>query len=147
MKYAIPEYRLSLSVIGEQSPITFSDSAAVYNAIRGDLENQDREHFYVYLLDRKNGIIGKHLVGIGSQSAAIVHPREVFKAAIVGCAAAIICAHNHPSGDPGPSKEDIEITRRLQDAGRLIGIPVLDHIVIGRGRYYSFADEGMMECK
>ena len=100
----------------------------------------DREVFSVILLDVKNRVIGINVVSIGSLSASVVHPREVFKAAILANAANIILTHNHPSGDPAPSKEDINITARLVQAGRLIDIPVLDHIIIGdgTGRSMSF---------
>lgn len=83
---------------------------------------------------------------MGSLDASVVHPREVFKAAIVANAAALICAHNHPSGDPEPSREDRAITERLRQAGTLLGIPVLDHIVLGDGttHYFSFADAGLL---
>ena len=100
----------------------------------------DREVFSVILLDVKNRVIGINVVSIGSLSASVVHPREVFKAAILANAANIILTHNHPSGDPAPSKEDISITSRLVQAGRLMDIPVLDHIIIGdnTGRSMSF---------
>ena len=100
----------------------------------------DREVFSVILLDVKNHVIGINVVSIGSLSASVVHPREVFKAAILANAANIILTHNHPSGDPAPSKEDINITARLVQAGRLMDIPVLDHIIIGdgTGRSMSF---------
>ena len=104
------------------------------------LEGTDREHFVVLLLDRKNKIIGINTVSIGSLTASICHPREVFKAAILSNAAAVICGHNHPSGDPTPSPEDKAMTTRLVEAGTLLGIQVLDHIVIGDDRHYSFAD-------
>jgi DNA repair protein RadC len=109
------------------------------------LADVDREHFVVLLLDQKNHIIGIHTVSMGSLTASIVHPRETFKAAILANAAAIICGHNHPSGDPQPSQEDRAITLRLVDAGKLLGINVVDHIIIGSaGRYFSFADEGLL---
>ena len=100
----------------------------------------DREVFSVILLDVKNRVIGINVVSIGSLTASVVHPREVFKAAILANAANIILTHNHPSGDPAPSKEDVDITARLVQAGRLIDIPVLDHIIIGdgTGRSMSF---------
>ena len=105
----------------------------------------DREHFVVCMLDQKNHVIGIHTVSMGSLTASIVHPREVFKAAILANAATILCGHNHPSGDPQPSQEDRAITQRLAEAGKLLGINVVDHIIIGAaGRYFSFADEGLL---
>jgi DNA repair protein RadC len=111
------------------------------------LAGVDREHFVVLLLDQKNQVIGFHTVSMGSLTASIVHPREVFKAAILANAAAMICGHNHPSGDVQPSREDRAITLRLVDAGKLLGISVVDHIIIGGdGRYFSFADEGLLDA-
>ena len=95
-------------------------------------------------LDRKGGIIIDEDVSKGSLHSAIVHPREVFKTAIKRSAASIILVHNHPSGDPNPSTEDIEITRRLMEAGNLIGIEVLDHIIIGEHKYCSLKSLGLM---
>ena len=105
----------------------------------------DREHFVVCMLDQKNHVIGIHTVSMGSLTASIVHPREVFKAAILANAATILCGHNHPSGDPQPSQADRAITHRLADAGKLLGVNVVDHIIIGgAGKYFSFADEGLL---
>ena len=109
------------------------------------LADVDREHFVVLMLDQKNQVLGLHTVSMGSLTASIVHPRETFKAAILANAAAIICGHNHPSGDVQPSSEDRAITHRLAEAGKLLGINVLDHIIIGSaGKYFSFADEGLL---
>ena len=105
----------------------------------------DREHFVVLLLNQKNRVIGVHTVSVGSLTASVVHPRETFKAAILANAAAIICGHNHPSGDCQPSKEDRAITARLVEGGKLLGIAVLDHVIIGdENKYFSFADEGLL---
>jgi DNA repair protein RadC len=110
------------------------------------LNDVDREHFVVILVDRKNRLIGIHTVSVGSLTASVVHPREVFKVAILSNAAAILCGHNHPSGDPQPSREDCSLTRRLVQAGQVLGIEVLDHVIIGDGAadYYSFADQGLL---
>ena len=107
----------------------------------------DREVFSVILLDVKNRVIGINVVSIGSLTASVVHPREVFKAACLANAASIILTHNHPSGDPAPSKEDISVTTRLIQAGRLMDIPVLDHIVIGdnTGRSISFKANNLIK--
>jgi DNA repair protein RadC len=106
----------------------------------------DREHFVVILLDRKNTPIGINTVSIGSLTASVVHMRETFKAAILANAAALLCGHNHPSGDPEPSREDRALTKRLVDAGTLLGIAVVDHIIVGDGTitYFSFADQGLL---
>ena len=94
-------------------------------------------------LDGKNRICCVDEVSVGSLNQSIVHPREVFKTALLSSAAAIIILHNHPSGDPSPSREDIEITRRLKDAGDIIGVRLLDHIVIG-DTYCSFVERGLL---
>jgi DNA repair protein RadC len=106
-----------------------------------------REQFQVVLLDQKNKIIKDVMVSQGSLTASVVHPREVFNMAIRDSAAAIICVHNHPSGDPQPSREDRALTTRLGEAGRLLGIQVLDHIIVGRDTYMSFADEGLLDAR
>jgi DNA repair protein RadC len=106
----------------------------------------DREHFVVILLNQKNRAIGVNAFSVGSLTASIVHPREVFTDAILSNAALSICGHNHPSTDCQPSKEDRVITTRRVEADRLLGISVLDHVIIGgEGRYFSFADENMLQ--
>jgi DNA repair protein RadC len=121
-------------------------SKDVAEVLQRFLKETDREHFLVILLDRKNRLIGINTVSIGSLTASIVHPREVFKAAILANAAALICGHNHPSGDPQPSQEDRVLTARLVAAGQLLGIEVLDHLVLGDGTtdYFSFGDAGLI---
>ena len=99
-----------------------------------------KEHFAVLLMNTKNHIIGMPIVSTGSLSASIVHPREVFQAAIRQSAAAMILIHNHPSGDPMPSKEDIAVTERLVKAGKIMDISVLDHIIIGDNRFISLKE-------
>ena len=101
------------------------------------------EHFAVMLLNTKNHIIGFRAISRGSLSSSIVHPREVFREAVIGRAASIILFHNHPSGDPSPSREDIAVTERLVKAGNIMGIPVLDHIIIGASVFMSFKEEGL----
>ena len=98
------------------------------------------------LLDQKNKVIGIHTVSIGSLTASIVHPRETFKIAILANCASIILGHNHPSGSPQPSREDRALTTRLVEGGKLLGISVLDHVIIGdENKYFSFADEGLLQ--
>lgn len=101
-----------------------------------------QEHFICLYLNTKNEVIHRQTVFIGSLNASIVHPREVFKAAFRHSAASIICFHNHPSGDPSPSREDIAITQRLVECGQMIGIEVLDHIVIGDEKFISLKEKG-----
>ncbi|GAA0355129.1 RadC family protein [Bacillus horti] len=108
------------------------------------LKLDQQEKFYVLYLDTKNQIVYEKAVFVGSLNASIVHPREVFKEAVKWSSASIIVAHNHPSGDPDPSREDIEVTKRLVSAGEIMGIDLLDHIVIGDGRYVSLKEKGYM---
>lgn len=109
-----------------------------------EMRDYDREHFMVIYLDRKGGIITRGSVSVGGLHSSIVHPREVYKTAIKRSAASVILVHNHPSGDPAPSREDIEITRRLIEAGRIIGIEVMDHIIIGENNYCSLKEKGLI---
>jgi len=111
---------------------------------RGLLRGRRHEEFHSLLLDSRHHVIGNRLVSIGSLQSSVVHPREVFRPAIQTSAAALVVAHNHPSGDPAPSEEDHAITERLRDAGRLIGIELIDHIVIGAGSFYSFAEQQVL---
>lgn len=104
----------------------------------------DREEFIIIGLDGKNKTMFYHSVSVGCLTSSIVHPREVFKMAIVSNAAALILTHNHPSGDPTPSSEDIEITKRLVEGGNILGIKILDHVIIGENTYLSFADKGLL---
>lgn len=145
---AIPIYRVSLvgdrGIHLDRPKLRSSKDAA--EVLRMHLGDTDREHFIVMLLDRKNRLIGINTVSIGSLTASIVHPREVMKPAILSNAAAMVLGHNHPSSDPSPSHEDKTLTKRLVEAGKVLGIDVLDHIVIGDGSqsYFSFADEGIL---
>jgi DNA repair protein RadC len=116
----------------------------VFRHFRDQLEKEKRELFYVVLLNNKNRKIRDVKISEGSLTASLVHPREVYNPVIRESAAAVIFVHNHPSGDPAPSPEDIDITRRLKEVGEVMGIRVLDHVVIGRDRYFSFSDKGMV---
>jgi len=109
-----------------------------------DIREQQREHFVCLYLNARNELIHKEVVSIGSLSASIVHPREVFRSAIAWAAASIILAHNHPSGDVTPSQEDIELSRRLKRAGELMGMEILDHIIIGAMDYLSLKERGVL---
>lgn len=108
------------------------------------LRDADREHFYAVLLSTKNHVLSVELVSVGSLSASIVHPREVFKPAILRSAAAIVVVHNHPSSDVTPSPEDEEFTRRLAHAGELLGIRVLDHLIVCEESYVSLRETGVL---
>ena len=140
----IPRYRVTLvSEGGHTAPYgVLRDSATAAAALRPCFAGLDREQFLVCCLDAKNASIGVNIVSIGSLTLSIVHPREVFKTAILLNACAILAVHNHPSGDPTPSPEDRTLTARLREAGDLLGIRLLDHLILGDDRLYSFADQG-----
>jgi DNA repair protein RadC len=104
----------------------------------------DKEHFLLLTLNNKNRVNGFKVVSTGSLTASLVHPREVWRAALHLCAAAVIFVHNHPSGEPTPSQEDQEITRHLKETGDILGIRVLDHVVLGQERFFSFSDRGLL---
>jgi DNA repair protein RadC len=115
----------------------------IYDRCAPGMRDLTQEEFRVLLLNTQHAVARELVVTRGTLDASIVHPREVFRAAITDSAAAMILVHNHPSGDPAPSPEDREVTRQLAEAGRLLGIPVLDHVVIGDGRYVSFVEAGL----
>jgi DNA repair protein RadC len=119
-------------------------SEDVFRHFRDNLAKEKREIFYVVLLNNKNKKIRDVKISEGSLTASLVHPREVYNPVIRDSAAAVIFVHNHPSGDPAPSQEDIEITRRLKQVGEVLGVRVLDHVVVGHDRYFSFSDKGLL---
>jgi DNA repair protein RadC len=139
---------LARRVMGESRPIEsftrFTSASQVYEHLNYEFRDRRKEYFMALLLDGKNRIIMRAQISEGSLNQSIVHPREVFNVAVRESAAAIILMHNHPTGDPTPSPEDLEVTHRLCEAGQLMGIKVLDHIIIGEDAYYSFADQGRM---
>jgi DNA repair protein RadC len=124
---------------GEKPRPILKSPEDVIGEVRSQLKGKKKEHFLVLCLDTRNRLINRRLVSMGSLDTSIVHPREVFKEAVSSCAASVIFAHNHPSGDPEPSKEDIELTKRLARAGEIVGINVLDHIIV--------CDEGFISLK
>ncbi|MCK4352152.1 hypothetical protein KAW65_01965 [candidate division WOR-3 bacterium] len=106
--------------------------------------DKKKEHFLAVLMDTRNQCIGIPKISIGSLNANIVHPREVFKEAISSSAASCIFVHNHPSGDPEPSEDDLEITKRLVEAGKILGIEVTDHIIVAKNRFFSFKEKKLI---
>jgi DNA repair protein RadC len=122
----------------------FLQSTQVYDHFRLTLGAAKQESFCTLILDNKHRLIKVQLISLGTLNQSLVHPREVFAPAIELRAAAIILVHNHPSGDPVPSNQDLEIANRLSGVGDLVGIKVLDHVIIGNDKYYSFVDENMM---
>jgi DNA repair protein RadC len=114
------------------------------NFVMNDMRFLSQEHFVCLYLNTKNQVLHRQTIFIGSLNASIVHPREVFKEAFRRSAASIICIHNHPSGDPAPSREDIEVTKRLVECGKIIGIDILDHLIIGDKKYISLKEKGYL---
>ena len=112
--------------------------------LMNDMRFLSQEHFVCLYLNTKNQVLHKQTIFIGSLNASIVHPREVFKEAFRRSAASIICLHNHPSGDPTPSREDIDVTKRLAECGKIIGIELLDHLIIGENKYVSLKEKGYL---
>jgi DNA repair protein RadC len=117
------------------------DVAALLGA---QMRHLDREHFCAILLNTRHEVLDVARVAVGGLDSASIHPREVFKDAIRRSAAAVILVHNHPSGAPDPSADDVRITTRLRDAGRVVGIEVLDHVIIGDGRFVSLRERGVL---
>lgn len=134
--------RLAKSGNGEVVTVRSPGDAADY--VMDELRYLKKEHFVCLFLNTKNHIIARETLSIGTLNASLVHPREVFRAAIKCSSASIICVHNHPSGDPTPSPEDVSLTTRLAEAGQLVGIEVLDHLVIGDGKYVSLKEQGYL---
>jgi DNA repair protein RadC len=120
------------------------DPESVVRAIRASIKDKAKEHFKLILLNPRNKIIGISTISIGTLNASLVHPREVFKDAIVHSAASVVLAHNHPSGDPEPSEDDIKITKKLVESGKILGIDVIDHIVVGKNSFLSFKERGLI---
>jgi DNA repair protein RadC len=109
-----------------------------------DLRDHKKEHFVIFYLDSRNQEIKREIISIGSLNANLVHPREVFEPAVRNLTAQIILAHNHPSGDPKPSEDDLEITKRLIEAGKILGIEVIDHIIVTKNYFYSFKEKDLI---
>ena len=127
--------------LGVQPVITCPTDAV---PLLAEIRDERREHFLCLFLNARNQVIHKEVISIGSLSASIVHPREVFQVAVSRTAASIVLAHNHPSGDPTPSRDDLDLTRRLVDAGRLMGIDILDHIILCDREFLSLKEQGLM---
>lgn len=140
---AIFELARRFSSLPEEKRPAFTSPRTCYSLIAPRLAGLKQEHFICLYLDIKKRLIREETISIGTLDTSIVHPRDVFKGAISQSASSIILAHNHPSGDPEPSPEDIALTQTLVDAGRLMGISVLDHIIVGDGRFVSLCERGL----
>ena len=130
-------------IMPEDKPVIRSPENAVA-LVMEEMRHLDREHFWALLLNAKNQVLAREVISIGTLNFSAIHPRELFKAAIRRSAAGVIMVHNHPSGDPTPSRQDIEATTRLVDAGNIVGIDVLDHLVIGDNKFTSFKAKGLI---
>jgi DNA repair protein RadC len=144
--YRIPIYKVMLVKDGTQKADTktIKQPLDAHQVLASYLQGVGRENFVVLMVDTKHKVIGINTVSVGTLSQTSVHPREVFKPAILANTAAIILGHNHPSGDPTPSQEDIQVTKRLVEAGELLGISVLDHIITGEDKYFSMKEQGLI---
>jgi len=134
--------RMAAARFGDRPVVKRPQDAA--ELVMDELRYQSVEHFMCLFLNTKNQVVARETLSVGTLNASLVHPREVFREAIKRSSASIICAHNHPSGDPAPSPEDIALTRRLREAGELVGIEVLDHLIIGDGKYVSLKERGLL---
>ncbi|MCA1025306.1 DNA repair protein RadC [Cytobacillus kochii] len=132
--------RMANLTFDERYSIRSPEDAANY--VMNEMRFLSQEHFVCLYLNTKNQVLSKQTIFIGSLNASIVHPREVYKEAFRQSAASIICLHNHPSGDPTPSREDIDVTKRLTECGKIIGIDILDHIIIGEKKFVSLKEKG-----
>ena len=135
--------RVSASLINNNR-VTIKSPVEVSTLLMEEMRHLKKEVFKIILLNTKNHIIKYLDVSVGSLNSSIVHPREVFSEAVKAGCSGVLLVHNHPSGDPEPSREDIETTQRLVNAGNILGIKVLDHVVIGDGKYTSFKEQGLM---
>jgi len=133
-----------LSREGRETRLTVRRPQDAADYLMEELRYLKKEHFICLFLNTKNQLIAQETLSVGTLNASLVHPREVFRAAIKCSSASLICVHNHPSGDPTPSPEDVALTRRLVEAGELVGIDVLDHIVIGEQQFISLKEQGLM---
>jgi len=128
----------------ELKDFNIKDPEAIVKAISASIKDKAKEHFKLILLNARNKILGISTISIGSLNASIVHPREVFKDAIMHNAYSVVLAHNHPSGDPEPSEDDLKMTRKLVESGKILGIEVLDHIIITKTGFFSFKEKGLL---
>ena len=133
--------RVSIQTLDYKSK-ELTDPEKVYRLIKSKLKDYHKEHFYIIALNSRNHSIAE--VSVGSLNASVVHPREVFSEAIKNKAASVILVHNHPSGDPEPSEDDLEITKRLVEVGKIIGIEIIDHLIISQQSYFSFKEKQLI---
>jgi DNA repair protein RadC len=144
MRYTVTTFKVRLEVADPGPPTRSSEDVWRFSqSIFNDLD-ADKEHFVLLALNNKNRVNGYKVISTGTLTASLIRPGDVYRAALHLAAAAVVFVHNHPSGDPAPSVEDQDITRRLKECGEMLGIRVLDHIILGADRYYSFSDKGLL---
>jgi DNA repair protein RadC len=144
MRYTVTTFKVRLEVCDQGNRTASSeDVVRVSKPIFADLD-ADKEHFVLLALNNKNRINGYKVVTTGTLTASLIRPADVFSAALYLAAAAVVFVHNHPSGDPAPSLEDQDITRRLKECGEMLAIRVLDHVILGQERFFSFSDKGLL---
>jgi DNA repair protein RadC len=131
-------------VAAKPAGVSFTSPQDVAAFLMEEMRYYQKEYFKTILLNTKNHVIAVEDISVGSLNSSIVHPREIFNPAVKKSAASLILVHNHPSGDPSPSREDMEVTTRLVEGGKILGIKILDHIVIGEGNYCSFKEKGLI---
>lgn len=129
---------------GRKSLDNPDDAAKLFKEYYEENFDMDKEHFSVIMVDTKNKMIGINLVSMGTVNQTITHPREVFRPAVMASANSVFLCHNHPSGDPTPSREDINTTKRLKEAGKILGIEILDHIILGDNRHVSLLEKSLI---
>lgn len=136
-------FELGKRLLKDKKSVLILSPEAVWQELR-EIRTHKKEHFMVFYLDIRNQMIEKEIISIGSLNASLVHPREVFEPAIKNSAAQIIIAHNHPSGDTEPSQDDLEITKRLVEAGKILGIEIIDHIIVSQKSFLSFSERNLI---
>jgi DNA repair protein RadC len=128
----------------DEESVDIKNPEAVFKLMSSSIKDKAKEHFKLILLNSRNKKIGISTISVGTLTTSLVHPREVFKEALAHSAASVILAHNHPSGDPEPSEDDLKITRKLVESGKILGVEVIDHIIIGKTNFCSFREKGLI---
>jgi len=136
-------FELSRRLLQNKKSRIYLTSKDVWNELK-DIRDNKKEHFVIFFLDTRNQEIKREIISVGSLNANLVHPREVFEPAVRHLAAQVILAHNHPAGDSMPSKEDLEITKQLVDAGKILGIEIKDHVIVSKTNFFSFKDKKLI---
>lgn len=146
MEYITHCPKCSASLVSEPSQTRAQEIRAVDQIVRNAriIKNKKKEHLLAYFLNARNQLIKREIISIGTLTASLAHPREIFAPAIGKAAAGVVLVHNHPSGDPSPSEEDMRLTKRIEQAGRILGIELLDHVIVAENGAYSFKAAGCL---